>query len=109
VKNINKSFSISYSLGKQRLSSYYNNTYIDNNKEFKKIRSKDNFFNEIYTIFFKHSFDMFPESIEENTKETENNIKLLNKDYNKLKKYIDKKVNNKDYRWNHVLFFLRYK
>lgn len=96
-KDINKSFSISYSLGEQRLSSYYNNTYIDNNKEFKKIRSKDNFFNEIYTIFYKHSFDMFPESIEENTKETENNIKLLNKDYNKLKKYIDKKVNNKDY------------
>lgn len=96
-KEINKPFSIMYSLGKQKLTAYYNNTYIDNNKEFKKIRSKDNFFNEVYTIFYKHSFDIFPESIEEDTKESQDNIKLLNKDYNKLKKYIDKKVNNKDY------------
>ena len=51
----------------------------------------------MYTIFYKHSFDIFPESIEEDTKESQDNIKLLNKDYNKLKKYIDKKVNNKDY------------
>ena len=96
-KKINKPFSITYSLPKEKLTAYYNNTYIDNNKEFKKIRSKDNFFNEVYTIFYKHSFDMFPESIEEDTKESQDNIKLLNKDYNKLKKYIDKKVNNKDY------------
>lgn len=96
-KDIKKFFKITYYLKDKKLDVHYNDGYTEVNGKLKEIRSKDSFFNEIYTTFYKTVFDKFPESFEENAKENKDNIKLLNKDYQKLKKYIDNKVNNKSY------------
>ena len=96
-KDIKKFFKITYYLKDKKLDVHYNDGYTEVSGYLKDIRSKDNFFNEIYTSFYKTVFDKFPESFEENEKENKDNIKLLNKDYQKLKKYIDNKVNSKSY------------
>lgn len=96
-KEIKKFFKITYYLKDKKLDVHYNDGYTEVSGYLKDIRSKDSFFNEIYTTFYKTVFDKFPESFEENAKENKDNIKLLNKDYQKLKKYINNKVNNKEY------------
>ena len=96
-KEIKKFFKITYYLKDKKLDVHYNDGYTEVNGKLKEIRSKDSFFNEIYTSFYKTVFDKFPESFEENTKENKDNIKLLNKDYKKLEKYINSKVSNKEY------------